>query len=178
MFQEGNGIMTNHRKKRTRAHVIAELSLNHVEYFILKGGFSVERIGTDYGYDLQMYTYDDHGEVENGTIYLQLKATDNIQKYEREKTFLYPFQTPHLRMWRKEPYPVIAILFDAGTERAYWIYVQAYLEAQKPSIVPTQKTFSLPLEKSNLVNAKTVRKWRKYKNNVLLQLESRVIHYA
>jgi hypothetical protein len=81
-------------------------------------------------------------------------------------------------MWRKEPYPVIAILFDASTERAYWIYVQAYLEAQKPSIVPTQKTFSLPLEKSNWVNAKAVRKWRKYKNDVLLQLESRVIHYA
>lgn len=62
--------MTNHRKTRTRAHVIAELSLNHVEYFILQCGFSVERIGTDYGYDLQMYTYDDHGEVENGTVYL------------------------------------------------------------------------------------------------------------
>ena len=54
------------RKRRTKEHIIADLSVNHVEYFALKCGFSVERIQADYGYDLQIYCYDDNGEFENG----------------------------------------------------------------------------------------------------------------
>jgi hypothetical protein len=42
----------NPRKRRTREHVIADLSVNHVERQALLCGFSVERIRVDYGIDL------------------------------------------------------------------------------------------------------------------------------
>ena len=38
-------------KLRPRSHVIADLSVNFVERFALNCGFSVERFGSDYGYD-------------------------------------------------------------------------------------------------------------------------------
>ena len=36
-------------KRRTRAHVLADLSINHVERHVLLCGFSVDRVEHDYG---------------------------------------------------------------------------------------------------------------------------------
>jgi hypothetical protein len=35
------------RKRRTREHVIADLSVNYVERFILEEGHTVQRVGSD-----------------------------------------------------------------------------------------------------------------------------------
>ena len=40
------------RKRRTRAHVIADLSINLIERCALERGFAVERFRADYGIDL------------------------------------------------------------------------------------------------------------------------------
>jgi len=45
------------KKRRTRSHIIAELSANHLEYFVLLCGFSIEHIEKDYGYDLEIYKH-------------------------------------------------------------------------------------------------------------------------
>jgi len=37
------------RKRRTREHVIADLSANHVERHVLRSGHTVERLVHDYG---------------------------------------------------------------------------------------------------------------------------------
>lgn len=36
------------RKQRSRQHVIADLSVHHVEGFILKEGHTAQRLGSDY----------------------------------------------------------------------------------------------------------------------------------
>ena len=54
------------RKRRTREHVIADLSVNFVERQVLLCGHTVERVRADYGYDLLLSTYDPKGEVETG----------------------------------------------------------------------------------------------------------------
>jgi hypothetical protein len=64
------------RKKRTREHLIADLSVHHVEGHILRCGFTAERVVHDYGADLYMTTYAASGEVENDFVLFQLKATD------------------------------------------------------------------------------------------------------
>lgn len=68
------------RKRRTREHVIADLSVNHVERLVLRCGWTVERKRYDYGIDLIMDTYNANGEVENNRILLQLKATDSLRR--------------------------------------------------------------------------------------------------
>ena len=67
------------RKRRTREHVIADLSINHVERQILLRGFAVNRMQTDYGIDLLMLTNTSEGEVEIGQVLFQVKATDSLQ---------------------------------------------------------------------------------------------------
>lgn len=63
------------RKRRTRQHIIADLSVNHIERFVLLNGYSTERVNCDYGIDLIIFTYDANGEIENGQIFVQLLVT-------------------------------------------------------------------------------------------------------
>ena len=59
--------------------MIADLGVNHVERQALLCGFSVERVQSDYGIDLVVFTYDQQGGAENGCLFLQVKATDRAQ---------------------------------------------------------------------------------------------------
>lgn len=43
------------RKKRTREHVLADLSANHVERVALSCGYAVDRVWNDYGLDLALF---------------------------------------------------------------------------------------------------------------------------
>ena len=52
------------RKQRTREHVIADLSVHHVEGFVLAEGHTAQRLERDYGYDLVLSTYDADGYAE------------------------------------------------------------------------------------------------------------------
>ncbi|MCI0381101.1 MAG: hypothetical protein L0215_26250 [Gemmataceae bacterium] len=47
------------RKRRTREHVLADLSVNHLEKYALRCGYAVERISNDYGLDLAIFTFDE-----------------------------------------------------------------------------------------------------------------------
>ena len=68
------------RKRRTREHVIADLSVNHVERQVMRCGWTAERMRHDYGVDLFVETYNSKGEVQNGRIVFQLKATDSLKR--------------------------------------------------------------------------------------------------
>ena len=86
MFKEQRGIpLSDHRKRRTREHVIADLSVSHVERFILRCGWVARRMNPDYGIDLSMETYNAQGEIENGGVWFQLKATDTLQVVSKKQ---------------------------------------------------------------------------------------------
>jgi len=86
-------------KQRTRKHVIASQSLNHVEKFVYDKGYSAERVESDYGYDLIVSTYDNEGYVESGFILLQLKATDNIKRIEGDTFVSFMISIKDYRLW-------------------------------------------------------------------------------
>jgi hypothetical protein len=65
-------------KRRTREHVIADLAVNHVERQALLCGHTVERVRSDYGVDLLLFTFDASGEMEDGYIPIQVKATEGL----------------------------------------------------------------------------------------------------
>jgi hypothetical protein len=98
------------RKIRTRDHVIADLSFHHVTGPILRAGFTIEVPRVDYGIDAHVETFTAEGLAENGTIFLQLKATDNISSYRVENGDLsFPMDTRDLDYWAKEHFPAYQI---------------------------------------------------------------------
>ena len=117
------------RKRRTREHVIADLSVHHVEGHVLRCGWVVERVAHDYGIDLELHTFDRSGQVQEGEVLLQIKATDRLRRRSGETPVSFRVDRRDVVRWRAELFPVILILFDARKDVAYWLYVQSYFRA-------------------------------------------------
>lgn len=163
------------RKRRTRQHVIAAQSVNHVERYIIDEGHTVERPGSDYGYDLVMFTYDAEGYAEEGSVYLQLKATEKPTAPGDD--FVFDVDLRDYALWNAEPMPVILVLFDASRRRAHWLYMQRYF-AVDSSRQPRRnaKTVRVRIPKRQVVGRTAIRKMRAYKQAVLEQLEGAIDH--
>jgi hypothetical protein len=112
------------RKQRTRQHVIADLSVHHVEGFVLEEGHTVQRLSSDYGYDLVLFTCDAQGYVEPGFVLLQLKAAETWRPVGGD--YVFDLDVRDYNLWMLETMPVVLILFDAGRRRAYWLVIQNY----------------------------------------------------
>jgi hypothetical protein len=115
------------RKKRTREHVIADLSLNYVERRVLLCGHTLEEMRHDYGLDLAMYTYSAEGLVEPGLVHFQVKATDRLELRSGGEQVALRVAWRDLEHWAIETAPVILVLYDAPSDIAYWVYVQAHV---------------------------------------------------
>ena len=161
------------RKKRTRAHIIADLSLHHVEYQIAKCGFTIEATRSDYGYDGSIFTYDSRGEIENGNIFFQLKATDHVDRYKKKREFSFRISKKDIDLWQREPFPVYLILFDTKSETAYWLYLQEYLQSKGIAAANmSRNSLAVRISASQIVDKKSVRTWRADKAKVLAKIGS------
>jgi hypothetical protein len=146
------------RKRRTREHVIADLSVHHVEGPILRCGFTVERIVHDYGLDLSMTTYDAKGEVENEYVLFQLKATDHLKRTTDGTAIVLRVEKADLISWLDETYPVILIVFDAQAEVAYWLYVQAHFAGPKATM-GRGTTVTIHIPAANVLDENAIRRF-------------------
>jgi hypothetical protein len=179
----GEAVAEHKRKRRTREHVIADLSVNHVERFVPRAGHTVERVVHDYGIDMWMNTYNEHGEVENDEVRLQLKATDRLpegegQQQSDQETISYRVETADLRLWLKETMPCILILYDAQSDVAYWLYVQAYFE-QLPDfdLAHAGATITIHIPRANMLDEDAIKRLVQYKRDVQAQLKGVVRHH-
>ena len=146
-------------KRRTREHVIADLSVNFVERQALLCGYTAERVSRDYGIDLVINTFKQTGEIEPGSILVQLKATDGLAL--RAKQIFIPFRLERadLVLWLSEMMPVILVIFDAKKTKAYWLCVQEYFEELKDfNLFTAGKTITVHVPVANRVNLRAMRR--------------------
>jgi hypothetical protein len=175
-LSEGDGPL---RKRRTRSHVLAELSANYVEKQALLCGYSVERVVHDYGVDLVLRTYNPQGEIENGPIYLQLKATDALKTREDEQTIAFSLERTDLEFWLEEPLPVILILYDGQKDTAYWLYVQAHFESLSGfDLTTVGNTITVHLRAANVVDETALREFARFRDDVLRLMKGVIHHHA
>ncbi len=118
------------RKQRTRQHVIADLAIHYVKGFILAEGHTAQRMERDYGYDLLMFTSDEHGYIEPGFLLFQVKAAAVLPIIDGDCYFDLDIRDYNL--WMLEEMPVILVLYDASRRRAYWLAVSIISTKQQP----------------------------------------------
>ncbi|MBI1915007.1 MAG: DUF4365 domain-containing protein [Planctomycetes bacterium] len=165
------------KKRRTREHVIADLSVNHVERHALLCGGSVERIEHDYGIDLLIATYDREGERENGEIRLQVKATDHPRLVSGGKSIAVRVDSKDFRHWLLEPMPVILVIYDAKADVAHWLYVQAYFESLRQIDLDKEKgRLTIHIPRENVINPASFGKFAEFRDTILAQLRRVVRH--
>lgn len=88
-----------------------------------------QRYVPDYGKDGFIITYNELGEPEDGKIDVQVKATDNIERYRVKDTYYFDLDKRDLESWltaagSKEP--LILVLYDARNSIAYMLEIGAY----------------------------------------------------
>jgi hypothetical protein len=162
------------RKRRTRQHVIADQSVNHVERLILDEGYSAERPRGDYGYDLVLFTYDEQGYAEEGAVFIQIKATERL---DASDAFPFDVDVRDYDRWTAELMPVILVLFDASRKRAYWLYVQRYFDedvSRRPK--GTAKTIRVRIPSRQFLGRAAVRRMRAHKQEALAKFKGAMDH--
>jgi hypothetical protein len=166
------------RKRRTREHVIADLSVNHVERHALLSGCTVERMVHDYGIDLLLFTYNPVGEIEEGQVFLQLKATDHLKVRSDGTSISVRVEKADLRHWLEKLLPVILIVYDAPGDIAYWLYVQAYFASQaNVNLERLGDRTSIRVPRANVVNQEAIRFFARFRDEILSQVEGRIQHH-
>jgi hypothetical protein len=153
------------RKRRTRGHVIADLAVNHVERHVLRCGHTMQRIIHDYGLDVAIRTYDRRGEVENGLLWIQVKATDHPRHLASQDALAVRVECKDLVFWLGERYPVLLVLYVAQKDAAYWLHIQAELgSAGRMFGLPRSgSTLTLHIPRANVFNEKVVKQFRRLK---------------
>ena len=148
--------------------------MNSVERFALLVGYSVNRVERDYGYDLLISTHDANGEIENGFILLQLKASDRPLYLKTEGAISFPVETSDLELWTTEIYPVILVMYDAKSENAYWLYIQRELENKSLEEMGNSYTVRLPL--TQVLNTDAFLLFSEFKNKIYEYLKKELSH--
>jgi hypothetical protein len=154
-------------KRRTREHVIADLSINFVERQALLCGFTVETIYKDYGIDLELKTYNEVGEREPGGVLFQVKATDGMSLREGQADFPARIQKSDLKLWLREKSPVILIVFDAQRTKAYWCYIQQYFQRLKDfNLFAAGETITVRVRVANRLNPAAMRRFARFRDRI------------
>lgn len=151
------------RKLRTREHVLADLSINHVERHILLRGFAVNRMAVDYGIDLVMLSFGDGGELEVGHVLFQVKATDSLQMLKDGQSLTVRIEVMDLKAWQEEGMPVILVVYDGQGDKAYWLHVQQYLDEKQVSgddLWAEQDWVTVRVPRKNRLNRKAIEQFR------------------
>jgi hypothetical protein len=165
------------RKRRTREHVLADLSANYVEKQALLCGFAVERVRLDYGIDLMVQTFNRRGEVENGWIPFQLKGTDRIKFVDGGSAVSCRIERADLRHWLKESQPVILTLYDARTDVAYWLFVKGYFEVLSGfDLARCGKRVTVSIPSSNVLDRGAMRNLARLKNELAARDREKILH--
>lgn len=165
------------RKLRVTNHVIADLSANYVERLALQNRFSVESFEKDYGYDLNIFTFNRKGEFENGNIFVQLKATKKLRLIRNGTAVSFPTSKKDILHWSKEPLPVFLIIYDAKKEEGYWLYIQKYLETSPGfNINKIKDSYTVRIPATNVIDKKSIKKFRTYKQKILRKIQATISH--
>ncbi len=165
-----------YRKKRVRKHVIADMSFHHLAYIIVSCAFTVEPTKSDYGYDLSVFTFDGSGSYENGNVFVQLKATDNITIDKKSGDIKFRISKRDIETWEEEPFPVYLVVFDATARKAYSVCLQPYFVQKgiaSTNMLKSSVIIHLPCVE---IDEATIRGWRDSKNTVLTQMKEKVTY--
>jgi hypothetical protein len=153
------------------------MSANHVERHALLCGFSVERTVHDYGVDLTMSTYNDIGEIENGQIAFQLKATDRLRISRRGKAIPVRVRHADLQLWLADTMPIILVLYDARADKAYWLYIQAYFGAIEGfDLEGIGGTYTVYIPTGNVLDPDTPPRFKEFRDRIMQHMKGVVRH--
>jgi hypothetical protein len=101
------------------------------------------------------------GEIENGEVRFQLKATDHLNMAAAHAV-CPAIETRHLHYWywEAQKLPFILVLYDARRHRGYWVDVRRYIDDVLCGLDPDQKTTTIRIPWSRKITVKSIDRFR------------------
>lgn len=137
------------------------MGLNFLERQVLRRGHQLRRVPEpEYGTDaLMLHFSPGKGEIENGWVEFQVKATDKLRFVDKGKCVACVVETAHCRYWYWEvAHPFILVLYDAQKHRAFWIDVQRYLDEH---VIEDKETVAIWIPAKNRLSLFAIDQFRK-----------------
>jgi hypothetical protein len=110
--------------KRPRAHVLEELSFQHLRR-ILPSEWICRRVEDDYGLDVRVEIVAGE-QVTAQEFSVQLKATDHLQTSGDD--IVHRCKVTTAQYFLRRPEPVMYVVYSAQETTSYWLWVRLYLE--------------------------------------------------
>jgi Domain of unknown function (DUF4365) len=110
-----------------------------------------------------MWTFDERGFVEPGSIYFQCKASESFGEQATE--CMFDLDIRDYNLWMREKEPVILILYDASKRKAYWLAIQQYFQDnadRRPQ--KAAKTVRVRISRKRFVNQGAIASMRSLKS--------------
>jgi len=148
------------RKRRTEEHVLEELSLNYLHHRVSVAGYVLERPRWDYGTDAIMFHFNEQGEVENGQVFFQLKATNDLPLLHKNTIISCQIEVSHLKQWIYAAHPFILVVYDARFQEAWWLHIQEYV-LEHPEIDWEQTYLNVHIPVTNSLTVRAVQNFRR-----------------
>ncbi len=148
------------RKRRTREHVLEDLSENYLERRVLEAGHLLRRPSRDYGVDVTMFHFSETGEIENGEVRFQLKASDRGKLIRNGLYLSIPVKTADLHYWSMEFHPFILVTYIALEDCAYWLDVDQYVQQNSGSMNFDQNTINVRIPVANRLTTESIGEFR------------------
>ena len=127
-----------------------------------------------------MFTYNESGEIENGHVEFQLKATDSIKVRQESRDVSVVVDMADVKHWDGEPWPVILVVYDAvGDGSAFWVYVQRYLakpENLRHVDVSDQDTLTFHVPMENRLDEEAIERFRGFRDRIYAQMKGVIAH--
>jgi hypothetical protein len=150
----------------TRQHLLELKSYNFVERQCLDARCLFERTKHDFGYDGDITTIRPKGEVENGEIKVQVKASSKVKYSEKHKGYVFDFSKRDLELWLGSNDLVILILYDGQNDRGYYIPLEDYFKRNRLSLRKVRKFIRVYFPPANLFDTTNIQSLRKLKNEI------------
>lgn len=145
------------RKRRTREHVIEEMSFNFLERKVLQRSHLLARAShREYGWDATLFHFSPSGEIENGEVRIQLKATDQLDASKPYVACRVSTKDLHYWYWEDQQIPFVLVLYDAQRHRGFWISVRQHVDEYQIPMDPEQQTVELRIPWSNNISVRTI----------------------
>ena len=114
-----------------------------------------------------MTSFNARGEIEAGSIFFQLKATDDLPLLADGKTISWAISRRDLLLWLDEACPVILVVYDGRRDRAFWMHIQADFAGRPTAdLFLAGQTINVHLRLSDRLNGRSIREIVRRKNAV------------
>ena len=91
------------------------------------------------GLDGEILTFNELGAIEFGYFKFQLKSTDAIKLNHKEGFVKFDLSQRDIEAWLLAPTTVLLFVYDAQTEVAYYLDLQAYFEENRSKLKNLKK---------------------------------------